>query len=354
MSQGVEDCPVLSVEQRDSTATGGALTPTEIATLIAVVQGVLPATRAETLRLSQLPTRGLVADETLKFDALGTGGARRAFVLVSGALNTGGVRHGAECASTLRELLPSPHRDAVVAPLAHGGFGARNYAVYPWHAPCPDGMLGRVHRRFSRGHVLAFLRALCELNTGSADEARPACRESLALLVRDPVLSPAVQAAAQHALRRLDEGAWRPRHCPDHNDLWPGNFVSPRDGSGRRTTPQPILIVDWAGATLRGYGLSDLFRIASALGLSHRALRREAEQHCHALGVEAADAPGHVLATLGHIRATSVCLSTEVFQRIVAKQWRNLVEVGLASVREVPGVVVREPALRAAPALGGR
>ena len=106
------------------------------------------------------------------------------------------------------------------------------------------------------------------------------------------------------AIERIHDGSFHPCHVMSHNDLWAGNILidhrgvtgSRAGGPGRR-----FVIIDWPGATLRGFAIVDLVRFARAIPLGRRRFRREVTRHCRILECEFQDAMSHLLAGMGNI-----------------------------------------------------
>ena len=86
-----------------------------------------------------------------------------------------------------------------------------------------------------------------------------------------------------------------------HNDLWAENVLIDRRGLGRGMQGGGLVIIDWPGASLRGFAIMDLIRLSRAFAVKGRRLRKEMAAHCGILGCELEDARSHLLAGLGNI-----------------------------------------------------
>ena len=124
-------------------------------------------------------------------------------------------------------------------------------------------------------------------------------------------------------MKRLEKGNWRPKHTFDHNDLWLDNLLLPH----AQYSPQyhGFVIIDWLGATERGFGLFDLIRFCTSAAVPTRILAREVRSHCDALQCELVDAKGHLLACLGNLYRNLECFPEERFATHLNKCWRTLI-----------------------------
>lgn len=144
----------------------------------------------------------------------------------------------------------------------------------------------------------------------------------------DPRLSPEVRTAARDALARLRSAAWRPAYTLTHGDLWRGNILRwPRRTWWRERPPRlPFLLIDWRGSLVRGHAVLDLLRLLESLRAGPRALRRQLERHCWALGCERFDARGYLLAALGAAGQDLGCIEPRRWVLGTERLWSQLVE----------------------------
>ncbi len=133
-----------------------------------------------------------------------------------------------------------------------------------------------------------------------------------------------VRAEVAGGIRRLREGAWRPRAVLDHNDLWSGNIMVNRDGLARRAGTARYVVIDWAGANLQGGGFVDLVRVARSLQLNGAALQREIRWHMGVLGLDAADVIPQALLSLGWLYQHLEFFPVERFARLSEETCQRL------------------------------
>jgi hypothetical protein len=152
-----------------------------------------------------------------------------------------------------------------------------------------------------RGWVLKWLRGVTTACAARYPEPadHAGALEALARLRGCDGMGGEVRDAIDRAAARLEGGSWRPRMVLDHNDLWPGNIMANRDAAGRAMGASGYVVIDWAGANLRGGGFADLLRCARGFNLTPRQLRVEIEFHCRTLGLQPEDATSQLLLSLG-------------------------------------------------------
>jgi hypothetical protein len=190
--------------------------------------------------------------------------------------------------------------DIVLEPTRHGLIDGLSYAVFPYCCPLSGSRYTwRLQRVWIRPKVLKWLREATKATCYSPtiEEQEAGFRAPLENLASLTLLPSAVRTSASLALRRLRDGLWVPKHCLMHGDLWKNNILL---APGRRRWERLVLI-DWAGSLVRGYGIMDLLTVAPSMRLRGARLRSEVEAHCRILGCELIDARSNLLAALGYI-----------------------------------------------------
>lgn len=236
------------------------------------------------------------------------------------------VAHRLDVGERCRQLLGARLGGVVLSPLDSGVIEECSYAIWPWRHPLSRARWrATMQRRRLRGPLLRWLRESAAA-TRQANEQRgldPDFHTPLKFMQAQDILPAPIRHAADEALARLDREHWRPAHVLDHNDLWAGNILlNPR--LARRQLGYAFTIIDWGGANLAGFGIFDLVRVAMSFGVRGRRLRRELLAHCRALGVAPTDAPGHLLAALGHIGLNRGHFGESEYARLVDRCWRAI------------------------------
>ena len=186
----------------------------------------------------------------------------------------------------------------ILPPCQVGEVAGRSFAVWSEKLVVEDaGRVGMYVMRRRFGH------AVCEwINAFAAESAVPAdpavVRRDLGAIEADEGVSQALRDAAIRARQRLDEGAWAPTSCLQHNDFWLGNLVLPKNPWEAR-----FYVVDWAGMVRDGYPFFDLLRMLLSLGVTRRERDRLVDALASRLGCDGEeDVSSHIVAALGRVR----------------------------------------------------
>lgn len=240
-----------------------------------------------------------VADSTTKACVVNARGKSVAVVLCASDRSPAMVARGVERAEQARVMLGSALGSVILKPLDTGQIEGRSYVVLPYCQPLKRSHWGwKFQRRWLTPYVLRWLHGAAEVTAvpAPADFAAP-----LRHMAEHPHVSAQTRALAGAALARLESGGWQPRHALDHNDFWKSNIMLPPAEKLGERPAYPFTIIDWVGANPRGYGVYDLVRFCKSMKLDAARIDRELNTHCQALGVQRADAMGHMLASLGYI-----------------------------------------------------
>lgn len=270
-------------------------------------------------RLRPLGERKAVADSPARLMAVDRLGLPRAIVFVSTPKSPGLVARGAARASEAFELLGAEIGAAVLRPCRTGWVGGLSIAAYPWRLEVGHGFIrSRVRRPLVRAWLLKWLRLVTKVCVSRYPEAadRALVRESLGSLASCTLLTDRVRGLIDRAQTRLDDGSWKPRWVLDHNDFWPGNIMVNRDELARPTGPSPYVVIDWAGANLRGGGFVDLLRVAKSYGLGRARLEKEVTAHCGLLGITPEDSLSQAILSLGWLHRHLEYFPTQRFAEL--------------------------------------
>ena len=120
-------------------------------------------------------------------------------------------------------------------------------------------------------------------------------------------------------MRQLQNGEWQPQFVLAHNDLWLGNVLhAPAGGK------YPFAIIDWLGASTRGYAIYDLVRLAQSTGLARNAIAVELESHRALLECRREQLQFYLLAALGSILLNLEAFPRERFNVMAGTCWETL------------------------------
>jgi len=201
--------------------------------------------------------------------------------------------------------------DAIIKPIQSGYVDGRSYMMLPWCREFSSWRAIRVMQRMVLVrpllkwlHEVAATAAVPDYPFGNAGESFSGV---LAHLLNQKFVDDDIKIVIRKSMDRLNSGKWNPRHAVDHNDFYLGNVMLPARMNHHTRPRYPFVLIDWAGANPQGYGIYDLIRLALALKLSVKALRRELVTHSTALQCDPSDTSGHLLAAFGRLHQHLEC-----------------------------------------------
>ncbi len=258
-----------------------------------------------TLLNSVAPADDPVPDAVTKWLICDARQRRVAVVLCASPVSPGLVARGMHRAREAKKALGPDLGRVILDSLQEGEILGLSYTVLPYCRPLSERrLIRRVQCGLLRPAVLDWLRNATKLTVRevSGTDAAEEFGKPLRHLSDHPELPDTLRSPAETAWERLKTGRWSPRHVLMHNDFWDGNIlIDHRNVTGRGGRPwrNRFVIIDWPGASVRGYAFYDLLRFARATSWSIHRLHDEVAAHCRILGCELADAPCHLLAALG-------------------------------------------------------
>lgn len=273
-----------------------------------------------------------VDDDTAKLLITNRAGQPSAVVYWSPAAMPRRVARDTERAEQARAALGPELGIVIPAPLVAGEIEGRSFVVVPYFRPLRKRRWsGAIQRASLRSWALDWLCAATQRTVASTTPERTQrdFEAPLAALAANAKIDRSIRDRASHAIRKLREGAWRPRYVLAHNDLWKGNFLSregtiswlPKLGAANRI---PFVIIDWSGSRVHGHAIYDLVRLSMSLGVSLRRFRFELRRHCLILGCDIGDAASYLLASLGHLGAHLECFPEDRYLRLVDRCWETM------------------------------
>jgi hypothetical protein len=281
------------------------ITPAVFREELAEALGILEQQIGENVMLQPLGKLKELPDATTKVLIRTVAGRPVAVVICSRPVAPELVARGTRMSEQIRELIGEPLGEVIIKPIGHGEVDGRSFVILPYccdlSAYRPIRMIQRF--RIQRG-LLSWLRQATAKATEEHGSGTPVTQSYAAVLEhleRQRLFGREIQAAIHHALNRLASGRWRPCHTFDHNDLHLGNVMLAAQSRWTECPTFPFVLIDWAGANPKGFGIYDLIRLARALNLSSASLRWELVAHGEALQCEPQDILGHLLATLGRL-----------------------------------------------------
>lgn len=235
-------------------------------------------------------------------------------------------------AEAVRALIGEDLGEAIIQTLASGYVEGRSYAIMPFQNDLSSKRIARFfQKRRLRRPLLGWLResvAAAAASNGRRAGGAEDYVQKLQRLGRTEGIDASIRDAIDKSLDRIGSGKWKPCHSFDHNDLWQGNVMLPERGKRAASASRfPFVIIDWAGANPKGYGMVDLLSFASSFAISKPEFEREVRLHCQALGCEPEDARGHLLACFGNACENLGHFPVDAFLGAVDKFWIKLTSV---------------------------
>lgn len=275
-----------------------------------------------------LGARKSLVDATSKFAVLTQDCKPKAVIVFSRSASPHLVMRGAELAAEIRGMLGTDLGRALPVPLETGYAAGRSYMILPWYRDFSGCRPMRALQRMTlTGTLLGWLR---QANATAATALKAwdtdGYADSLEHLGRQSFCDREMQIAIRTSLRRLECGFWRPRHTVDHNDLWLGNVMLSRH-EGYPGQYASFVIIDWAGANARGFGILDLLWLAQSLKIGARRLGVELTAHSLGLDCDLVDTQGHLLAGLGRMHRHIEHFPEDSYVGMVRSCWRLLSSV---------------------------
>lgn len=146
-----------------------------------------------------------------------------AFLLCSNPIGRELVAQNVEQARIAKESLSSDLQPVIDLPFASGAYKEISWALYDVHRPLSDRkFVWRVQRCILSPWIITWLnRVLAQTKTElSEQDLHDRVRVPLQFFQKEYKFSEDMLKRAASALKRLDDGCWRPCACLAHNDLW--------------------------------------------------------------------------------------------------------------------------------------
>lgn len=247
--------------------------------------------------LSLLRPATHLADDVMKLRIRDARGRTVAVALCSSLQWPDMVARAVERARQASDALGEDLGSAVLLPEHEGCRDGRSYAVLPFCEPLATERLLWPIQRSRIGRAVGNW-----LAASGARTCRPLEPHELVTNFRNPLealsrmngVSERLQRAAAHALVRLNDAAWTPRHVLMHGDLWEANVLVAENRHG-------FVLIDWAGCKTDGFGIFDLVRWATSMRFPSRRLRANLAIHCKHLECDFEDARSNLLAALADL-----------------------------------------------------
>ncbi len=228
----------------------------------------------------------VLVDATTKFLVRDDVGNPELFVLCSAAGGPEIVARGVQRAREIVEALGHELGRAVLLPVGEGRVDGRTFAIFQYCTPLFDsGPRWWIQRSIVRPRLVRWMLESSQRTALAIpdDELEGRVYEPLEEMCSDDGHSPELRELAGEALRAARAGDWQPIHVFMHDDLWVGNVLIDQRSVGGHSWGR-FVIIDWAGARVRGYPLYDFLRLSASFGLAGGPFFRALDQYCVELG----------------------------------------------------------------------
>lgn len=238
------------------------------------------------------------------------------FVTVSGDGNPDLVARAVRNIRQIRAHLSALSAGPIVEPLQTSEVRGRSFAIWPMLGQFPEGRVKRyLVKRALRQQVLDWLASLLIETKAETDaQERDAIARNLTRMAEDTKHPDSLRRAAAQANARLADGRWVPVTCVQHSDLWLGNIMIAPPGS-----PQPFSVIDWAGASSRGFPFFDLCRFAISSNAPSRLVATHVGRQRRILEADRADVVSYVLSALGQMQSDLEHFPEELFRSMASE-----------------------------------
>ena len=246
-----------------------------------------------------LKSEVLVSDATQKFLVYTTGNKQpKAFVLVSPAIKPNAIKNGHMKLLSLTNNLGAQLAQNILMPLEVGDSGGLSYSISAYHRP--------LHTTFLLKHIDNW--RVCAslvnwvINVAKATKVKATIAEveaeftqPLTVLSQANGVKQAYKNNILEAIEAINNGAWQPYFVSAHNDLWRGNVLNCNNTK--------FVLIDWDGATLKGYAFYDLVRVADSFNLNKAKFQLALQQYCGVMQCNQQQAKYYLISAFAFLNA---------------------------------------------------
>ena len=229
-----------------------------------------------------------IADNPIKLAIRGRRGAHLGILHWSPPTAVHAVANAVRLAEASRRKLGDDLGSVVLAATLEGEFQSRSFALYPWMGVLSNrrGISRLQNWRYARS-IFNWLSEVYVSGFSPLPESEYAVRvvASLDQLAGESGLASSTRDAAKTSMDAVQSGSFQPKIGPVHNDLWHGNVLLPRFGSGPQSERWPFFLIDWGASTPAGFPLWDLLRVLRSLRVPRRVGARVLRRHCDELAI---------------------------------------------------------------------
>jgi len=220
----------------------------------------------------------------------------KAFVIVSPNKVPDAVKSGYEKLHEFANNIGETLAKKLLIPLEVGECNGLTYSISRYYRPLHSKLLLRQFDQFLvKKELINWVIEVAKVTQKKATEKEKEehFTKLLFALADAPELPLIYKNIALIALNAIKDKTWQPLLVSAHNDLWCGNLL--------RNDDTIFSIIDWNGATLKGYAFYDLIRAAISLNLGKLAFRRAMKKYCEAIQCDKTQAKYYLISTWAYL-----------------------------------------------------
>jgi len=220
----------------------------------------------------------------------------KAFVIVSPRKVPGAVKSGYEKLSEFANNIGETLAKKLLMPLEVNECNGLTYSISRYYRPLHNKLLLRQFDQFLvKKELINWVIGVAKATQIKAtdQEKEEHFTKLLQALADAPTLPQVYKNTALNAVNAIKDDTWQPVFVSAHNDLWCGNLL--------RNEDTLFSIIDWNGATLKGYAFYDLIRAAISLNLGRLAFGRVMKRYCGTIQCDKAHAKYYLISNWAYL-----------------------------------------------------
>ena len=246
-----------------------------------------------------LKSEVLVSDATQKYLVYTISNKQpKAFVLVSPAIKPNAIKNGHIKLLSLANNLGAQLAQNILMPLEIGISNGLSYSISAYHRPLHTSSLLRVIDNWRvRASLVNWVINVAKTTKVKASiaEVEAEFTQPLTVLSQANGVKQAYKNIILEAIEAINNGAWEPYFISAHNDLWRGNVLNCNNTK--------FVLIDWDGATLKGYAFYDLVRVADSFNLNKAKFQLALQQYCGVMQCNQQQAKYYLISAFAFLNA---------------------------------------------------
>lgn len=188
--------------------------------------------------------------------------------------------------------------DVILNPILSGVRDGISYVVWPYCNPINSNpILKRVQLLSIRRSIFHWLRTTTQetMQKPNTEELKSDFLIPLEHLYKNEKIGVHIKKEVYNTIEKLNDKRWVPYYVLAHNDLWTGNILLNKSEKYR------FVIIDWAGAKLKSFAISDIITLFINANFSKKRLKKELKILCDILKCNIDDTKCYVLSSFAYL-----------------------------------------------------